>query len=59
MGAGGGGWGDAAGVVAPQGRVHFLSANPSAGLEFLPKATAQAKLVRLVEGAKKAQEILT
>ena len=35
-----------------------LHINPSAGLEFLPRATAQAKLARLVEGAKKAQEVL-
>ena len=35
-----------------------LYVNPSAGLEFLPRTTAQAKLVRLVEGAKKAQEVL-
>ena len=36
-----------------------LYINPSAGLEFLPRDAAQAKLVRLVEGAKKAQEVLT
>ena len=35
-----------------------LYVNPSAGLEFLPRATAEAKLVRMVEGAKKAQEVL-
>jgi 5-methyltetrahydropteroyltriglutamate--homocysteine methyltransferase len=35
-----------------------LYVNPSAGLEFLPRATAQAKLARLVEGAQKAQEVL-
>ena len=36
-----------------------LYVTPSAGLEFLPRATAQAKLTRLVEGAKRAQEVLT
>ena len=36
-----------------------LHVNPSAGLEFLPRTTAQAKLARLVEGAKKAQEVLS
>ena len=36
-----------------------LYVNPSAGLEFLPRATARAKLGRLVEGARKAQEVLT
>ena len=35
-----------------------LYINPNAGLEFLPRATAQAKLIRLVEGARKAQEVL-
>jgi len=35
-----------------------LYVNPSAGLEFLPRDTAQAKLARLVQGAKKAQEVL-
>ena len=32
---------------------------PSAGLEFLPRVTAKEKLVRLVEGAKQAQEVLS
>ena len=41
--------------VSPD-RLHL---NPSAGLEFLPRVTARAKLERLVEGAKKAQEALT
>ena len=31
---------------------------PSAGLEYLPRTTAREKLVRLVEGAKRAQEVL-
>ena len=35
-----------------------LYLNPSAGLEFLPRVTAQAKLAKLVEGAGKAQEVL-
>ena len=35
-----------------------LYVNPSAGLEYLPRPTAQAKLVRLVEGARRAQEVL-
>ena len=33
--------------------------SPSAGLEFLPRVTAKEKLVRLVEGAKQAQEVLS
>jgi 5-methyltetrahydropteroyltriglutamate--homocysteine methyltransferase len=32
--------------------------NPSAGLEYLPRETAQAKLRRMAEGARKAQEVL-
>lgn len=35
-----------------------LYITPNAGLEFLPRTTAHAKLTRLVEGAKKAQEVL-
>ena len=35
-----------------------LYLNPSAGLEYLPRATARAKLARLVEGAKSAQEVV-
>ena len=35
-----------------------LYLNPSAGLEFLPRVTAHAKLARLVEGAGEAQEVL-
>jgi len=35
-----------------------LYVNPSAGLEYLPRTTAQEKLARLVEGARKAQEVL-
>ena len=36
-----------------------LYVNPSAGLEYLPRPTARAKLARLVEAAKKAREVLT
>ena len=36
-----------------------LYLSPSAGLEFLPRVTAREKLVRLVEGAKQAQEVLS
>ncbi len=36
-----------------------LHVNPSCGLDFLPRPNARAKLVRLVEGAKKAQEELS
>lgn len=35
-----------------------LSVNPSCGLEFLPRVSARQKLNRLVEGARKAQEVL-
>jgi 5-methyltetrahydropteroyltriglutamate--homocysteine methyltransferase len=36
-------------------RVHL---SPSCGLEFLPREVAEAKLVRMVEGARRAQEVL-
>ena len=36
-----------------------LYISPSAGMEFLPRVTAKEKLVRLVEGAKQAQEVLS
>ena len=36
-----------------------LHVNPSCGLDFLPRPNARAKLVRLVEGVKKAQEELS
>jgi 5-methyltetrahydropteroyltriglutamate--homocysteine methyltransferase len=36
-------------------RVHL---SPSCGLEFLPREVAQAKLVRMVEGARRAEEVL-
>ncbi len=35
-----------------------LYVNPSAGLEYLPRQTALAKLERLVEGARAAREVL-
>ena len=35
-----------------------LQISPSAGLEFLPRPTARAKLLRLVEGTNRAQEVL-
>jgi len=35
-----------------------LHLSPSCGLEFLPREVAQAKLVRMVEGARRAQEVL-
>ncbi len=36
-------------------RIHL---SPSCGLEFLPRANAQQKLVRLVEAARAAQQAL-
>ena len=36
-----------------------LYVNPSCGLDFLPRPSARAKLARLVEGAKKAQEVVS
>ncbi|MBI4300010.1 MAG: methylcobamide--CoM methyltransferase [Chloroflexi bacterium] len=36
-----------------------INLNPSCGLEFLPRKSARAKLARMVEGAKKAQEVLS
>ena len=44
----------AASAVPP----HHLYINPNCGLEFLPRESARQKLVRLVEAAKKAQEVL-
>ncbi|MBI4233129.1 MAG: methylcobamide--CoM methyltransferase [Chloroflexi bacterium] len=41
-------------VVSPD----RLYVNPNCGLEFLPRETAYAKLVRMVEGVKKAQEVV-
>ena len=36
-----------------------LYVNPSCGLDYLPRANARAKLVRLVEGVNKAREVLS
>jgi len=36
-----------------------LYVNPSCGLDFLPRPSARAKLARLAEGVKKAQEVLS
>jgi len=41
--------------IVPLERVHL---SPSCGLEFLPREVAQAKLARMVEGARRAQEVL-
>ncbi|MFQ5880498.1 MAG: methylcobamide--CoM methyltransferase, partial [Dehalococcoidia bacterium] len=41
--------------TVPLGRLYL---NPSCGLEYLPREVAQAKLVRMVEGARRAQEVL-
>jgi 5-methyltetrahydropteroyltriglutamate--homocysteine methyltransferase len=43
------------GYYLPRGRLYL---NPSAGLEHLQRETARAKLARLVEGARRAQEML-
>ena len=42
--------------VVPLSRLYL---NPSCGLDFLPREVAHQKLVRLVEGARKAQEVLS
>ena len=36
-----------------------LYVNPNCGLDFLPRPSARAKLARLAEGVKKAQEVLS
>ena len=41
--------------IVPLDRVRL---SPSCGLEFLPREVAQAKLVRMVEGGRRAQEVL-
>jgi 5-methyltetrahydropteroyltriglutamate--homocysteine methyltransferase len=41
--------------TVPLERVHL---SPNCGLEFLPREVAQAKLARMVEGARRAQEVL-
>ena len=49
--------GDALRRIAPIVPLERLSINPNCGLEFLPRETAYQKLVRMVEGAKKALEV--
>ena len=41
-------------AVAPES----LYVNPSCGLEYLPREVAQAKLARMAEGVRRAQEVL-
>jgi 5-methyltetrahydropteroyltriglutamate--homocysteine methyltransferase len=41
--------------VVPVGSLYV---NPSCGLEYLPREVAQAKLTRMVEGIRRAQEVL-
>ena len=38
--------------------LEHLYVNPSCGLEYLPREVAQAKLTRMVEGVRRAQEVL-
>jgi len=38
--------------------VDSLYVNPTSGLEYLPREAAQAKLARMVEGVRQAQEVL-
>jgi len=38
--------------------LEHLYVNPSCGLEYLPREVAQAKLTRMVEGVRHAQEVL-
>jgi len=45
-----------ASAFVPPNRIHV---SPSAGLEFLPREVAQAKLVRMVEGVRRAEEVLS
>jgi 5-methyltetrahydropteroyltriglutamate--homocysteine methyltransferase len=45
----------ASGIVSPDG----IYVNPSCGLEYLPREVAQAKLTRMVEGVRRAQEVLS
>jgi 5-methyltetrahydropteroyltriglutamate--homocysteine methyltransferase len=44
----------ASAIVPPD----MIYVNPSCGLEYLPREVAQAKLGRMVEGVRKAQEVL-
>ena len=45
-------------TISRQVSLDRLYVNPSAGLEYLPRPTARAKLARLVEAAKRAEEVL-
>ena len=47
---------DAIRKVVPMDRLYL---NPTCGLEFLPRTNAYAKLARLAEAAKRAQEVLS
>ena len=49
--------GDAIKRIAPIVPSDRLYINPNCGLEFLPRETAYQKLVRMVEGSKKAAEV--
>jgi len=49
--------GDAIKRIAPIVPLDRLYINPNCGLEFLPRETAYQKLVRMVEGSKKAAEV--
>jgi 5-methyltetrahydropteroyltriglutamate--homocysteine methyltransferase len=44
----------ASGIVSPDA----IYVNPSCGLEYVPREVAQAKLTRLVEGVRRAQEVM-
>jgi len=35
----------------------MIYVNPSCGLEYVPREVAQAKLARMVQGARQAQEV--
>jgi 5-methyltetrahydropteroyltriglutamate--homocysteine methyltransferase len=41
--------------IVPLEHIHL---SPNCGLEFLPREAAQAKLARMVEGARRAKEVL-
>ena len=44
----------ASAIVSPEA----IYVNPSCGLEYVPREVAQAKLTRMVEGVRRAQEVL-
>jgi len=44
----------ASAIVSPEA----IYVNPSCGLEYVPRQVAQAKLTRMVEGVRRAQEVL-